>query len=500
LAVAGVLKKTCFAINLPDNASMSTNHVKTSNPFSLIFAAAILAAPPVFAQDGWVNLFNGKNLDGWAEHSGKAQYTIQDGVLIGESVADSGNSFLCTTQIFGDFELELEYKCDALLNSGVQIRSEVFPDARTNNIGGKEIKFAADRVHGYQVEIDMDAARKRMWSGGIYDEARRGWLFPADGEKGRQGMAFSGQGIKVSKPDEWNKLRIVASGPSIKTWLNGELRAEINDSLTPRGIIALQVHGIGNATAKVGLKVCFRNIRLREIKAGNNTLTEQEKADGWRLLWDGKTTAGWRSAKAGEFPDKSWIITNGELTIVSSGHAESQAGGDIITRKRFSNFELVADFKTTTGCNSGIKIFVQPNLNPITGAGTKAATGSAIGLEYQILDDEHHPDAKLGRDGDRKLGALYDLIPADPARPVNPVGEWNQARIVSRGRHVEHWLNGKKILEYDRGSAAFREAVAQSKFKTIPGFGEWPDGHILLQEHGSEVSFRNIKIRELPAN
>ena len=117
--------------------------------------------------------------------------------------------------------MELEYKCDALLNSGVQIRSEVFPDATTNIIGGKEIKFAADRIHGYQCEIDMDVARGRMWSGGIYDEARRGWLFPADGEKGQQGMAFSEQGRKISKPGEWNKLRIVANGPSIKTWLNG---------------------------------------------------------------------------------------------------------------------------------------------------------------------------------------------------------------------------------------------------------------------------------------
>ena len=195
--------------------------MKTSRPFSLLFAAAVLAAAPVSAQNGWVNLFNGKNLDGWAEHSGQARYTVGDGVLTGESVAGSGNSFLCTTQTFENFELELEYKCDALLNSGVQIRSEVFPDATTNIIGGKEIKFAADRVHGYQCEIDMDVARGRMWSGGIYDEARRGWLFPADGEKGQQGMAFSEQGRKVSKPGEWNKLRIVADGPSIKTWLNG---------------------------------------------------------------------------------------------------------------------------------------------------------------------------------------------------------------------------------------------------------------------------------------
>ena len=460
-----------------------------------------LAMQPALAEEGWIYLFNEHDLGGWAEYSGNAKYSVEDGVLVGESVAGSGNSFLCMTQEFGDFELELEYKCDALLNSGVQIRSEVFPDARMLNIDGKEIKLTADRVHGYQCEIDMDVARGRMWSGGIYDEARRGWLFPADGEKGTQGTAFSEQGRAVSKNGKWNKLRIIASGPSIKTWLNGEPRAEIYDSLTPRGLIALQVHGVGDATNKVGLKVSFRNIRLREIKTENNTLTEQEKNDGWRLLWDGKTTDGWRSPKSDEFPTKSWIIKNGEFSVVSSGNAESQAGGDIITRDRFSNFELVADFKITTGCNSGIKIFVQPDISPVDPkTGEKTAVGSAIGLEYQILDDEHHPDAKLGRDGDRRLGALYDLMPCDPNKPVNPVGEWNRVRIISRGQHVEHWLNGKKILAYDRGSAAFREAVAESKFKNIPNFGEWANGHILLQEHGSEVSFRNIKIRELPAN
>jgi hypothetical protein len=238
--------------------------------------------------------------------------------------------------------------------------------------------------------------------------------------------------------------------------------------------------------------------------AAPNTLTEREKADGWKLLWDGKTTDGWRSPKSDEFPVKSWSLADGVLTVdpgMTNGEAEAQSGGDIITRERYSNFELLVDFKTTLGCNSGIKIFVQPSISPIDKVtGKPTGVGSAIGLEYQILDDVNHPDAKLGYDGDRKLGALYDLIPCDPAKQVNPFGEWNHARIVSRGTHVEHWLNGKKILEYDRGSEAFRAAVARSKFKDIPGFGEWPDGHILLQEHGSEVSFRNIKIRALPVN
>jgi hypothetical protein len=480
---------------------MKTSRLSTGTVALATLITALISgcATPGKGDDGWVYLFNGKNLDGWEEHSGKAQYTVENGILTGESVAGTGNSFLCTKQTYENFELELEYKCDALLNSGVQIRSEVFPDATNATINGKVYKFAADRIHGYQCEIDMDQARGRMWTGGIYDEARRGWLVPADGEKGKQGQAFSEQGRALSKNGEWNKLRIVADGPSIKTWLNGVPRSEIFDSVTPRGIIGLQVHGVGSDAQKVGLKVSFRNLRLRELHHENNTLTEQEKAEGWKLLWDGKTTEGWRSPKSDSFPEKSWRIQDGELSVVSSGNAEAQAGGDIITRERYSNFELTADFKMSTGCNSGIKIFVQPHISPIDKVtGKPTGVGSAIGLEYQILDDANHPDAKLGRDGDRKLGALYDLIPCDPTKPVNPVGEWNRARIVSKGNHVENWLNGRKILEYDRGSEAFRAAVAKSKFKNIPNFGEWADGHILLQEHGSEVSFRNVKIRLLP--
>jgi hypothetical protein len=467
---------------------------------SISFACGLIFLSTSFvpAQDGWVNLFNGKNLDGWAEHSGKAKYTVEGGVLTGESVSGTGNSFLCTTQTFGNFELELEYKCDALLNSGVQIRSEVFPDAANAIISGKKFEFAPDRIHGYQCEIDMDVVRGRMWTAGIYDEARRGWLFPTGGEKSPQSMAFSAQGRAISKNGEWNKLRIVANGPTIQTWLNGEKRAEICDNVTPRGVIGLQVHGVGDATNKVGLKVSFRNLRIHGI--ANNELTEQEKSDGWKLLWDGKTTEGWHSPKSDEFPTKSWAINDGELSVVSSGNAEAQAGGDIISQKRYSNFELVADFKTTTGCNSGIKIFVQPNISPIDKVtGKPAAVGSAIGMEFQILDDANHPDAKLGRDGDRTEGSLYDLIPAPADKKVMPVGEWNHARIISQGKHVEFWLNGEKTVEFERGSPEFRQAVALSKFKNIPDFGEWADGHILLQEHGSEVSFRNVKIRELPA-
>lgn len=264
------------------------------------------------------------------------------------------------------------------------------------------------------------------------------------------------------------------------------------------------IHSTLVISSLLGLAIAFTTSCSTAGKpAGSapNTLTEKEKARGWKLLWDGKTTDGWHSPQSDAFPSESWSLQNGELTVVSSGNAESQAGGDIITQKRYANFELVADFKITEGCNSGIKIFVQPNLSPINKVtGQPTAKGSAIGLEFQILDDAHHPDAKLGRDGDRTIGSLYDLIPAPKIKKVMPVGQWNHLRIVSRGQHVTFWLNGEKTVEFDRHSAAFRDAVAQSKFKGIPGFGEWPDGHILLQEHGSVASFRSLKILELPAN
>jgi hypothetical protein len=218
-----------------------------------------------------------------------------------------------------------------------------------------------------------------------------------------------------------------------------------------------------------------------------NTLTPDEKAAGWRLLWDGRTTEGWRGATLSGFPPSGWEIADGVLSVLESGGEESRAGGDIITVDTYSDFELEVQFRMTPGANSGIKYFVQPELNK--------GEGSAIGLEYQILDDAKHPDAKEGRNGDRTLASLYDLIPAAADKPVRPIGEWNEARIVSRGRHVEHWLNGAKVLEYERGGPEFRRLVVLSKYKIWKNFGEWARGHILLQDHGNRVSFRNIKIR-----
>ena len=470
--------------------------------------AILLASPGCLSQsrpadpaaaEGWVNLFNGHDLTGWVQRGGQANYSVENDVIVGASVVNTPNSFLCTGKTYGDFILEYDFKVDPRLNSGVQIRSECLDTPKQLEWKGKKINIPAGRVHGYQVEIDPNVDGKRLWSAGIFDESRRGWLYPNDGKEGAQGKAFSEQGLRIFKPQDWNHVRVEAIGDSIKTWLNGTACADIEDGLTPRGFIALQVHQIKTDKAREGLQVRWRNLRIKELAARTatlNTLTAAEKAAGWRLLWDGKTTAGWRSVMAETFPTQNWDIADGVLTVHESTGVKAPGGGNIITRERFANFELVADFKVTPGANSGIKYFVQSNLDPDDHTGA----GPAVGCEFQVLDDERHPDAKLGRDGDRTVGSLYDLIPPAPTKKSNPVGEWNTAQILVKGKHVEHWLNGRKVVEYERGSAAFRASVALSKFNKIQNFGEWPTGHILLQEHGDQVQFRNIKIRVLPAS
>lgn len=217
-----------------------------------------------------------------------------------------------------------------------------------------------------------------------------------------------------------------------------------------------------------------------------NTLTEKEKLEGWKLLFDGRTMNGWRGAYMDSLPRKGWTVRDGMLIVKESGGREASFGGDIVTLDQYSSFDLKVDFKLTDGANSGIKYFVTEQL-PKT-------PGSAIGLEYQVLDDAKHPDAKLGINGNRTLASLYDVMPAHDKK-VNPIGEWNHARILVKGKHVEHWLNGVKVLEFERGGKEFLAHKVESKFKDRAGFGEAKKGHILLQDHGNQVYYRNIKIR-----
>ena len=225
---------------------------------------------------------------------------------------------------------------------------------------------------------------------------------------------------------------------------------------------------------------CFllANSNAQEKHPVINQLTENEKKEGWVLLFDGMTSSGWRGANKKSFPEKGWEIKNGVLTVLGID------GGDIITEKMYGDFDLKIEFQVKEQrANSGVKYYVLEN---------EYEQGSVIGLEFQTSNS--HPGTNLRT----ALGSVYDILPAKEklVHPL-PSGEWNTVRIISKNKKVQHWLNGYKILKYKRGGKAFRKGVASGKFKDIKNFGEVERGHILLQDHSDQVSFRNIKIREL---
>ncbi len=215
--------------------------------------------------------------------------------------------------------------------------------------------------------------------------------------------------------------------------------------------------------------------------AGANRLTPDEQRAGWTLLFDGRTLDGWRGYKKSDADGLRWKVEDGFLTLPARGSGTGRSG-DIISKDAFQQFELSFEWRVAKGGNSGVKYFVLEDRD------------SAIGHEYQLIDDEEHADAKIG--GHRQTAAFYDVLPA-ANRPVKPAGEINTTRIVVRRNSVEHWLNGQRVLQYELDGPAVRAAIEKSKFKGIERFGKPQNGHILLQDHGDQVWYRNIKIRRL---
>jgi hypothetical protein len=434
----------------------------------------IFSAVSAKKKDGWISLFNGKDLTGWHQLNGQAKYHVEKGEIVGTTVSNTPNSFLATDKDYGDFILELDLLVTDNMNSGIQFRSISKPDIKDG------------RVHGYQCEVDPSA---RAWSGGIYDEARRGWLYTNE---------LNPVAKSAFKMGEWNRYRIECVGSSIRTWLNGIPVAYVFDDMTPSGLIALQVHSIGK-DVEPGKQIRWKNIRIKttNLKATEtpdvlvvnllpNYLSEAEKQQGWKMLFDGKTTNGWKAASQEKFPSEGWKVEDGTLMAVASTKEKPVKGTDIVTVEKFSAFEFQFEFNFAEGANSGVKYF--------TGNG-----GPSIGLEYQVLDDKKHPDAKMGVVGNRTMASLYDLIPADKQdRFTKPAGEWNIGRIVVYpDNRIEHWLNGVKVVEYVRGSNIYKALVARSKYAEFENFGMIREAPIMLQYHNDQVKFRSMKIRKL---
>ena len=230
--------------------------------------------------------------------------------------------------------------------------------------------------------------------------------------------------------------------------------------------------------------------------ASPNTLTEAEREAGWTLLFDGESFAGWTGLGRDAIPQEHWVIEDGAIRKMESDDVPTAEdgqpleGGDIMTEATYEDFELRFEWKASAAGNSGIKYNVSESLST-----ANEPSYAALGFEYQLLDDEQHPDAELPS---HRAAALYDLLPANDQKALRPVGEWNRARLVFNGTHGEHWLNGEKVVEYELDSARFDSAFAASKYADIDGFRTRRAGHIVLQDHSDDFWFRNIKIRELP--
>jgi hypothetical protein len=460
----------------------------------------LLRPPP----ERFTALGNGRDFSDWVRRGGAAIFSWEeDGVIASRAVAGPASTFLCTGRDYGDFILEFEFKVDERLNSGVQIRSECREAERTLMWAGRPIVIPAGRVHGYQVDIDPNVKRGLYRTAGLYDEARRKWLFPAEGDTAAA-AAFGAGGREAFDPGQWNKVRVEARGERIRTWLNGHPRADLRDGLTPRGFIGLQVHNISDPSP-VGAEVRWRNLRIAEIAAGPEPAGS---GTGFVPLFNGRDWTGW-TLKVREGGDAAarrvFGITDGMIHVfrdLPDRHeldtGKNDTHGMIYTVKRYKNFIFrfdykwgrkiannFAQFQYDAGCYYHV---VDDKIWP-------------KGLEYQVrynhLTNRNHtgdfwspPDTRIiWSSGD---GQTW-LAPAgggtrQPQRkgehraaagaPFHGLDDgWNRCEvIVMGGQYAIHKLNGV-VVNY---------AVDLS-----PG-----EGLIGLQAETAEIFYRNVEIRE----
>lgn len=337
----------------------------------------------------WVPLFDGASMAGWEAHGGAAEYRIQDGVLIGASIPGQPNGFLVSTREVADFELELDLKIDPRLNSGVQIRSAL-----------RERKDGSDFVLGYQVEVDPS---ERSWSGGIYDESRRGWIHD---------LAANDAARAAFRRDDWNHYRILCEGPRIRTWVNGVAAADLIDAETIRGILALQVHGVGSDPDAAGREVHWRNIRMRDLGA-----------HAWTPMFDGKTLEGWTARGPGR-----WTVEDGVL--LGESDAEEAGHGILLSQTGADDFTLRIEYRAVRG-NSGLYFRCDPVDRRV----------GVHGFQAEIDPDPSAPNGGLYETGGRGWVSR-------PVKSKFRPGKWNTMTVHAEGPRILVWINGERCTDF----------------------------------------------------
>lgn len=384
--------------------------------------------------DGFVSLYNGKDLSGWTPRGGHCTFEANGEAITGTCVKGSPSTYLSTDrEDYTDFIFTAEIKWEVDGNSGIMFRAQRKP-------GKKE-----ETVFGPQCEMEGFESG-RGWSGGIYGQSAEGWRYPLwlDAHKDVR---------NALKEDSWNRITIQAIGGNVKTWLNGIPAANWESDEYLKGYFGLQVHAGKQGT------IHFRKIKVKELTNDFEDLFASGDFSNWTNNKGGPVNDGWKI--------KGDVI---ERTELSAGQSRP---GDITTKKEYKDFELKFDWKISTGGNSGVKY----------------RTHGSLGLEYQVLDDGVHKDKNLS-------AGIYALVPASEDKPLNPAGQWNSGRIIAQGNHIEHWINGVKVAEIEIGSDDWVERFKKSKYKKHEGFGTWT-GSILLQDHNDPVCYRNVQIREL---
>ncbi len=422
--------------------------------------AAIDAGLGIEPAEGAIVLFDGSDLLQWTAGGNRpAEWKLADGVM--EVALDKGS--IQTRRDFRDFRMHVEFNVPLTNATG---------QGRGNSGVYIQKRYEVQILDSYGLESkDQDC-------GAIY-------------------KTRAPDKNVCKRPGEWQSYDILFTAP---VWRGDKKISNARITVYQNGVMIHNDFEIPNKTGggspegpsagpillqNHGNRVKFRNIwivPLNESADSPNVLTEVEKADGWKLLFDGKTSSGWRSVRSERFPEQGWAIRDGMIIVNPADAAEPKAGGDIITVDQYDNFELKVDFRLSPGGNSGIKYFVMPEL---------LKKGTVLGVEYQLYDTGGRSVA-----ANVSLASAYDLLAPTGVQP-RCAGQWNTARIVSNKGRVEHWLNGRLVLEFDRFGEDFQKAKSQSKFKDVADFGTVEKGYILLQDHPKETAFRNIKIKAL---